>query len=557
LLLYGFPALEKVSALITGRSVMKNESWEEAVKEDELKMNVPYSAKVGKKTVVLVRASDGIHALGGKCPHHGAPLSEGVLLEHILTCPWHNARFDIISGKMDSPPALSDVAHYEVKVEKGMVYVRKALVEASVQISQDEQNIVGRSTSGKRDTIVIVGGGAAGNTAAITLKREGFPGRIILLTAEAELPYDRPNLSKDFLTGEAKREWIPLETEEFYQQLGIEIFLNHKVVDIDIREKTLTFAHESRLSYDKLLVATGGIPRSPAITGVDVPGFYLLRSFYDAEMILAALDNVEHVAVIGASFIGLEVAASLRTRNLDVHVIAPELVPMERIFGARVGNYIKKLCEDGGVHMHLGVTPEEIFGDGKIREVLLSDESKVPAEIVIAGIGVVPAVTFLEETGLVRNGAVTVNGRLQTDNEDIFAAGDIAVVPDPFTGSGRRIEHWVEAERQGQHAARTMMGLESDYRQVPFFWTKMFDTVIQYVGYSHTPEKIVYRGKVEEGNFLSGYYEKGKLKAVAGVGRPKDIIISSEIIKSGYNVSSQYFQDEGKDLRELFLKNSL
>ncbi|KPJ82698.1 MAG: hypothetical protein AMS17_18870 [Spirochaetes bacterium DG_61] len=298
---------------------MEEEKWEEAIKEDELKENVPISVKIGKKTVLLVRSDNRIHAIAGKCPHYGALLQNGLLLDHVLTCPWHNARFDITSGKMKSPPAADDLALYEVKVEDGIVYVRKA---AGVAPSEKDEDREKHARKGER-IFLIVGAGAAGSSAAVTLRKEGFDGRVIMLTEEGEFPYDRPNLSKDYLTGEVKREWMILKPEEFYRDLEIEVLRNYKVIGVDVNERKITFAHETQMKYDRLLVATGGIPRTPPISGTEFDGFFLLRSFADAEDILSRLDRTKRVVIIGAGFIGLESASALRKRDIEVHLVAP------------------------------------------------------------------------------------------------------------------------------------------------------------------------------------------------------------------------------------------
>ena len=527
---------------------MEEEKWEETVKEEELKDNVPVAVKVGKRTVLLIRSGDDIYAIGGKCSHYGASLKDGVLIDHVLTCPLHNARFDITDGRVKSPPAADDLTRYMVKVEKGIIYVKKAEAKKAPEKKGKVQK--------KGDNIfIIIGAGAAGNTAALTLRHEGFTGRIILLTEEGELPYDRPNLSKDFLTGEVKREWMWLKSGEHYRDMEIEVLRNYKVTNVDVKEKKVTFAHETQMRYDKLLIASGGIPKTPGIPGTDFPGFYLLRSFSDAEGILAALGQAEQVVIIGAGFIGLETASSLRKRDLEVHVVAPQLVPMAHIFGLKIGKRLKNLHEKNGVHFHLGITPEEIIQDGKTAKVLLSDQSSITAHIIIAGIGIVPAVGFIESAGLIEDGAIPVNEFLQTENKDVFAAGDVAIVPDSITGEKRRIEHWVEALRQGQHVARSMMGRRLDYTEIPFFWTRQYETSVQYVGHSKSPDTILFRGSEEGDSFVSGYYEQGRLKAAAGIQREKDIILLSEILKGGINISPAQFKDESIDLKEILMKS--
>ncbi len=531
---------------------MDETAWEEAAIAADVKEGVPLSVKVGKRAVLLTRLGDAIQASGARCPHYGAPLNEGVLIDHILTCPWHNARFDITSGSMVLPPALDDLASYEVKIKKGKVYIRKTDTPPfSVSIKPD------------KGIFVIVGGGAAGFAAAMTLRKAGFEGRVVLATAESDAPYDRPNLSKDYLSGEVEARWMPLKGPEFYREMGIELKTNYHLIAVDRKNRALHFAGGLYLEYDKLLLATGAIPRTPDIPGHDLKNFFLLRSFSDANAIISALDSAENVVIMGSSFIGLEVASSLRAWNLNVHVVAPESVPMARVFGPEIGELIRQVHLSRGIRFHLGVTPERIRGDGRVREVVLSSRKKVAADVIIAGIGVVPAVTCISDTGLLDDNAVVVDETLKTRDENIFAAGDIASVPDHLSGERRRIEHWVEALRQGQHAARSMLGSVEPYIEVPFFWTKQYDKVLKYVGYTKGYDRIAYRGSVESENFLAGYYTvaseqqaKPQLRAAACMGRTGEIIVVSELLKAGVPLPPEVFQDEGADLRGLLQKQS-
>lgn len=522
---------------------MKDADWEFAINEEELKEGIPTSVKVGKRNVLLARIEGNIYATGGRCPHYGAPLKDGVLIDHVLTCPWHNARFDVASGEMKSPPALDDIARYVTKVVDDKVFVKKA------EPLHREEDL-----STKEMTFVIIGAGAAGNAAAITLRREGFCGKIIMLTSESELPYDRPNLSKDYLSGQAEREWIPLQSEQYYADQGIDILKNHEVSGLDIDKQRVLVANGKEISYDKLLLATGGVPRTLNIQGVDLAGFFLLRTLADAEAIIEAAKKSQGAVVLGASFIGLEVAASLRARGIRVDVVAPESVPMERIFGKRVGEVIKRLHEEKGVRFHLGNTARKIEGNGRVQRVVLTDGESLSCDMIVAGLGIVPAVDFLQGGGFIENGVVPVDARLRTKENGIFAAGDIALVADRLGGERRRVEHWVEAERQGMFAARSMMGTDEVYEEVPFFWTKQYDTAIKYIGSARDYDEVVYRGDVEGKSFCAGYYQNGRLKAVSGAGRGKELIVLGEILKAGIDVPADKFQNEELDLMKILLE---
>lgn len=518
---------------------MEEHPWRKVAEEQDLKEGVPVSAKAGKEEILLVRRGDRIYACGHRCSHYGAPLSEGLLSGHEVTCPWHHARFDVTTGSMTAAPALDDLPRYPVKVEKDGVYVGQAERAPLPKPSGEEDR-----------TFLIVGAGAAGNAAAETLRREGFAGRILLITAEAERPYDRPNLSKNFLAGKAQPAWIPLRSEAFYVEQRIELLTRQRVTALDPGSRRVTLANGERISGDRLLLATGGVPRRPDIPGMDLGGCFLLRTLTDAEAIVAAVQQAERVLILGASFIGMEAAASLIERGLEVHVVAPEQVPMMGVFGERVGRRLRRLHEDKGVRFHLGHVPKEIVGEKRVQAVVLDDGRRITTDVVVAGVGSLPAVEVLQGTGLIQNGAVPVDGQLQTKAEGIFAAGDLAIVPDRHTGEGRRVEHWVVAQRQGQHAARAMLGSDAPYDEVPFFWTKQYHASLRYVGFARHYDRIAYRGDVDAGSFLAGYYHDGVLKAAATLGRAMDMMVLGELLRAGRTLSLDQFEDEGTDVLE-------
>ncbi|UCB45763.1 MAG: FAD-dependent oxidoreductase [Spirochaetota bacterium] len=518
---------------------MENNEWYKTVKDNDLKEGVPQQVIVDEKKVMLVRIKEKIHACGNECSHYGAPLTEGVLKDSVVTCPWHNAKFDVTTGQMVSAPALNNLPVYETMVKDGEVYVRKA-----------GSNII-PMPEGKDDrTFLIIGAGASGNAAAEMLRRRGFAGRIIMVTSENQLPYDRTMLSKDFLSGEAPAKWLPLRGEKFYDRLHIEILTGHTVQSMDPVKRAVSFQNGKSLTADKILIATGGIPRRLNLKGSDMEGCHYLRTLHDCNSIISDLENAKQAVVLGASFIGLEVAAALTHRGLSVHVVGPEEVPLAAVFGERIGRWIQNIHQQKQVNFHMGRKALEIKGNGSVNEVVLDDSSSIKADIVVIGIGVIPAVDFLSESGLVENGAVSVNAHFQTKSEGIYASGDIAVVPDPRTGNPRRIEHWAEAERQGQHAAKCMLDESENYNEMPFFWTNQFGTSLKYIGYARQFEQVVFRGSVEEKSFVAGYYINSTLSAVAGVGNTRDIILIGERMKEGRNIDPHQFEDMGFDLSQ-------
>ncbi len=521
---------------------MSEDQWTRVAKEEELAEGKPISVKVGKSTVLIVRQGDNIHACGGKCSHYGGPLAEGLLMGDVITCPWHSARFDVRTGQMVSPPGLDDVGCYAVKVEDGEVYVGEKEEAGPPEMAGED----GR-------TFVIVGAGAAGNAAAETLRREGFAGRILLVTGEPHRPYDRPTLSKDLMSGEASAKWLPLHKSGFYDDWQIELLTERRVASLDPEGHTLALADGEQIGFDCALLATGGVPRRLDIPGVELEGCFLLRSREDAQAILTALEDAQNVVLLGAGFIGLEVASHLleREREPAVHVVAPEELPMLRLLGEDVARWLFELHQEHGVKFHLGTTAKELRGDGKVEEVVLADGTPLAADVVIVAIGVRPAVEYLEGSGLVEDGAVPVDGTLKTRADGIYAAGDMAAVPDPRSGQRRRIEHWIVAERQGQHAARAMLGSAQQYEEVPFFWTMQCGKSLKYVGYADDYDQVVLRGSLAEGKFVAGYYSGQELKAAAGVGRADDVLALGELLRAGVNVPPEKLRDQGVDLREL------
>jgi len=457
--------------------------------------------------VLLVRSGDEIFAVSPHCTHYNGPLAEGLVVGDTVRCPWHHACFDLRTGEALRAPALSPIACWEVELRDGTIRV-------SHKREQPKPTPRGKPVA-EPDKIVIIGGGAAGFAAAEILRRKGYQRGIVMLSSDDALPYDRPNLSKDYLAGAIAFDFVPLRDEGFYEENGIETHLGQAALEIDVRAREVVFASGERLPYDKLLLATGAEPVRLTIPGADQPHVHTLRSLADCQAIIEGAKSAGRTVIIGASFIGLEVAASLRARKLEVHVVAPDKRPMERILGPDMGNFICTLHEEHGVNFHLENKAVAI-DDKKVR---LESGDTVEADLVVVGIGVRPRLELAERAGLRLDRGVAVDQYLETSEPGVFAAGDIARWPDPHSGENIRIEHWVVAERQGQAAALNMLGERAPFTQVPFFWSQHYDVPINYVGHAEAWEKILIDGDVMTKDCLLRFKRHGRVAAVASIFR--------------------------------------
>ena len=466
------------------------------------------AGRVGGKQVLLVRRGAEVFAVGAQCTHYGGPLVDGLVVGDTVRCPWHHACFDLRSGEAVRAPAFSPLACWLVEQRGGKVFVRDKAAKAS---PQRKATVLG----GAPARIVIVGGGAAGFAAAERLRREGYEGSIIILSADAAPPVDRPNLSKDFLAGTAPEEWVPLRPEDFYVKQAIDLRLNAEATRIDVGSREVALADGSKVPYDRLLLATGAEPVRLSIPGADQPHVRTLRSLGDCRAIIERAAGARRVVVLGASFIGLEVAAALRGRNVEVHVVAPDKRPMEKVLGPQLGDFVRGLHEEHGVVFHLERKASAIDA----RHVRLTSGETLEAELVIAGIGVRPRTALAEQAGLAMDRGVLVNEYLETSVPGVFAAGDIARWPDPHTGERIRVEHWVVAERQGQAAALNLLGLREKFTAVPFFWSQHYDVPINYVGHAEKWDALSIDGDVAAKDCLVRFRRGGRTLAVASIYR--------------------------------------
>ncbi|MDE2234850.1 MAG: FAD-dependent oxidoreductase [Gammaproteobacteria bacterium] len=472
----------------------------------------PLLGHVGQDAVLLTRFGADYAAVGATCAHYHGPLHQGLTVGETVRCPWHHACFSLRSGEVLGAPGLTSLPRWKVEAGNGMVYVRDKLLPLAHSLS--------RAPSGSKPpvSVLIIGGGAAGEAAATTLRFHGYQGPVTILSAEDSLPPDRPNLSKDYLAGTAPKEWVPVRAESYYEKHDIQLMRATRVTGIDAAKKTVRTREGGEFSYGALLLATGAEPVKLPTPGADLPHVHYLRSVADSEAIIRGIEGgARRVLVIGASFIGLEAAAALRARKLEVHVVGPEARPLERVLGPQLGDAIRALHESKGVIFHLGCTVSTI----EAKQAVLSDGRKLAADLVVIGVGVRPVINLAEQAGLKTERGVLVNQYLESSVPGIFAAGDIARWPDRHSGTNIRVEHWVVAQRQAQTAARNMLGFREAFTAVPFFWSQHYEVAVNYLGHAEHWDRLEIDGDPSKLDCAVNYLQGGKLLAQATVSRDK------------------------------------
>ncbi len=483
---------------------LEGPDFSEGVELDSLVDGQPLLGHVGDDPAIVVRTGADVYAIGASCTHYGGPLAQGLVVGSTVRCPHHHACFDLKSGAVLGGPALNAVACYDARREGSRVRVvglvpTGALTEATPASSPA--------------SIVIVGAGPAGAVCAETLRREGYALDIFLIGAEEPGPIDRPNLSKDYLAGNAPEEWMPLRGADFYAEQRIALLPNDAVQTIDAHAHSVTLASGKTIPYGALVLATGAEPIRLPIEGAHLPHVHVLRTLADSRAIIEASKHAQRAVVIGASFIGLEAAAALRSRGLDVTIVGPEAVPLARVLGDEVGKFIQRIHEEKSEKLELGRKPAKITA----TSVVLDDGRELPADFVVMGVGVKPRLALAEAAGLRVDRGIVVDESFRTSDAQIYAIGDVARFP--WDGEHVRIEHFSVAERHGRAVALALIGRAPAMRDVPFFWSVHHDVTISYVGHAEKFDRVQISGKLEERDAVIAYFDGERIRAMATINR--------------------------------------
>ncbi len=465
--------------------------------------------KVGDDDVLLIRRDSGFVAIGAHCTHYGGPLAKGLIVGDEIRCPLHHACFNLKTGEVLRNPAFDPIPCWRVEQIGDTLFVRDKLPQPGPVVASPAE------AHAHPESIVIVGGGGAGMAAAVTLRHEGYQGPLTILSADSDPPCDRPNLSKDYLSGTAPDDWMPLRSDDFFKEQKIELVLNSRVASFDPQKKEVKLENGKTYGFSALLLAMGGEPVRIPVPGADNSQLFYLRSWADSRRLIKAATTAKQVLIVGASFIALEVAASLRERGIAVHIAVREGDPLEPVFGKEVGKFVRELHEAHEVIFHKGETIARLDG----RKAVLSKGTVVEADFVVLGVGVRPVVNFAEKAGLKVDNGVVVDEFLETSAKGIFAAGDIARWPDPRSGQLTRIEHWVVSERLGQAAARNMLGRKERFDAVPFFWTQQYDLTIRYIGHAEKWDAVQVDGNLEARDCAVAFRIGDSVVAVATINR--------------------------------------
>lgn len=516
-------------------------------KIDEMPQNSMKPVDVNGHEVLLVHTNkNNYYALDVDCPHEGAPLYLGLLLDEKIMCPWHHACFNCKNGNVIEPPALSDLNTYEISIDKDDIYIEFNETGSDSDLNFDNQEL--------RDdkTFIIIGSGAAGRTAAGTLRNEDFGGKIIMINEDKNPSYDRTALCKDFLGQKLNENDLFLQNKKYFDENNIDLQLNKKVASLDTLTKTITLNNGENLTYDKLLIASGSKPILPYIPGTELQNIFSLRNIEDAKNIIKLADENTNCVIIGSSFIALEAASQLSEFDLDIVIVTKDTVPFENILGGKIGKFLMQEYKKKGMKFICETEPTSFKGNGSVKEIELSNGEKLNTDFVLVGIGVSPSTEFIENKTL-DDDSLEVDEFLNF-TKDVYAAGDLATYSDSISGDQIRIEHWRTAQQQGRTAALNMLGKNKKFEAVPFFQTTQLGQNIQYIGHAEKWDEIIIDGEIEKENFLAYYVFNDKIKAASGVGKDEEIMIIEELFRLNKIDQLRNVPEKTNNLKDLLEK---
>lgn len=481
--------------------------------------------QAGEHALLLVRWRGQLRVMSLECPHFGAELHEGTLVDGHIRCPWHQSVFDALTGDLLEPPALDGLQCLSARVEGEDILV--GLPDAP--IGQRTMPMAAPDHADLR-VFVILGTGAAGLAAAEALRECGYTGRVMMVTREPHRPYDRTELSKQYLAKPGAPQPF-VRTSEFYATHGIEVLTGREVRSVDVAARVIACHDGLQIRYDKLLLATGARPRRLDVPGQELSGVMLLRSLEDSTRLRESVRPGGRAVVIGSSFIGMEVAASINGRGVLVTVVGLEHEPFEKSMGPQIGAMYRRVHEEAGNLFRMGRRVDRFEGrDGRLRAVVLDDGERIDADIAVVGVGVEPVSDYLHGLPINSDGSLNVDEHLQAA-PDVYVAGDLACYVDWRTNQRVRIEHWRLAEQLGRVGAANMAGRPTQYRAVPFFWTNQLKLNVRYVGFAKRWDRIEFDGSTEGRDFVAWYISEGKVHAAAGCKRDRAMDLVAEVMR--------------------------
>lgn len=480
---------------------------------EALREGIPHKAVLGDTPIVLIRQAGTVSALAGACPHAGAPLEKGAVCEGRLICPWHKAAFSIADGALLEPPALASLTRYAVRIKAGTVIVDGTTIEPDAPAPATTDP----------GTIAIVGSGAAASGALALLGSRGHRGRVVVVSRETPPPYDRTVLSKMVISGGMPPEAKPVLKDEDFP-VGIER-VTGEIIRLDATRREIHLADGRSIRFDQALLASGGTPKVPPLPGVELSGIHVLRSAADAVALTSSIKSAKRAVILGAGFIGLEVASGLRERDVVVTIVCSDEVPLVGIVGKRLGRRLRALHEAKGVTFVEGRIAR-FEGSSRIEQVVLEDGATLPCDLVVLGTGVSPATDFVEGVEA-REGGMIVDAMLEA-GPGLFAAGDVARFP--YRGEMVRIEHWRLAQQHGWLAARNMLGDRASFEGVPFFWTAQHGVRLDYLGHASEWDDEVVEGDFDQMDFVLFLVRDGEVSAAIGCARDAQMALLSHAL---------------------------